>query len=537
MAKEVYEVANMQNKKLSLDDISILVLVFAVIFGTFWRLFPVWLAGFPINDGGMFYTMIQDLQSNQYRLPTYTSYNNSNIPFAYPPLGFYLGAMLTDLFGLSTPLLIIQWLPGILNSISILAFYFFAKEITQNNFQSAIASFVFSFTPHMTSWFSMGGGLTRSLGAIFMFMAITSIYKVLVNESKKNIWGAVLFSGLTTLSHPESAMYTVVIAIYIWFMKSRSYSGAINALLIAIGTFLFISIWLLEVIQVHRLTPFISASQTGLHSFLSIFKILNINQVTEEFFVDVFGVIGIMGIALLISKKKFFIPTMLLITFLFIPRSAHTLGNITLSLSASFFMTEIILANFDVPQKDTIEIEKEKTRSYKIFLLILIPFIFANSLYYSMSVSRKHISEETRKTMDWIKESTPEQSRFLIITGETNGFCDATNEWFPALTNRKSLVTLQGNEWIQGSNFNQFAKTTQSLQMCYQKGLDCILSESKTFSDSFDYVYIELNPPTFDCNLNDGSNQPEIWVYELEIFPQFQIVFQSEEALIIQLRK
>jgi len=518
----------MHTKKLSVDDLSILILVCAILFGAFWRLFPAWLAGFSINDGGMFYTMIQDLQNNQYRLPAFTSYNHSNIPFVYPPLGFYLGAFLTDLFGLTTPLLIIQWLPGILNSLTILAFFFFAKEITQNKFQSAIATFVFSFTPHMTSWLSMGGGLTRSLGVIFMLIALGFIHRMFVQENRKYIWGAILFSGLTILSHTESPLYTCIIAIYIWMMKARSYKNIVNGFLVGIGALLIISPWLLWVIKTHSFEPLLTASQTGLFSSTSFFRILNIDFVTEEPYLDIFGVIGILAIAILIARKSFFLPGMLLITFLLMPRSAHTLGNIPLAIASGIFIIEIIFPSISNFQS----LDNGQPKIFG-FLLVLIPFILGNSLYYSITLSQHHVSEENRTAMQWVKEYTPMESLFLVITGETNGFCDSTSEWFPTLTSRKSLETLQGNEWVIEKPFSEFIKDNQNLQACHQAGLECILIKSKEQEKSFDYLYIDLSPATENCEPTNTTIQASNVLRELEEFPQFETVYISDEVIVL----
>ena len=68
--------------KLDINEISSLILLAALLFGTLFRFFPSWLAGFPINDGGMFYTMMKDLQVNHFLPPAHTTYNNLNIPFA-----------------------------------------------------------------------------------------------------------------------------------------------------------------------------------------------------------------------------------------------------------------------------------------------------------------------------------------------------------------------------------------------------------------------------------------------------------------------
>ena len=52
---------------------------------------------FPLNDGGLFYDMIVDLQGADYSLPIYATYNQAEIPFAYPPLAFYVTGLLADL--------------------------------------------------------------------------------------------------------------------------------------------------------------------------------------------------------------------------------------------------------------------------------------------------------------------------------------------------------------------------------------------------------------------------------------------------------
>jgi len=106
------------NRKL---DWPALFLFTALLFGTVVRFMPVVSNGFPLNDGGMFYTMIRDLQANHYILPQFTSYNFTDIPFAYPPLGFYIAASLSDL--LHVPVLqVLLWLPALVNTLSILAF-------------------------------------------------------------------------------------------------------------------------------------------------------------------------------------------------------------------------------------------------------------------------------------------------------------------------------------------------------------------------------------------------------------------------------
>ena len=113
---------------------------------------------FPPNDGGMFLSMIQDLTHSKYILPEYTSYNLLQIPYAYPPFGFYTARIISDIFQVSE-LNILRFLPPFVNSISILVFYFLASEILKSKTLGAIVTCFYALKPGAFGWFVMGGGL------------------------------------------------------------------------------------------------------------------------------------------------------------------------------------------------------------------------------------------------------------------------------------------------------------------------------------------------------------------------------------------
>src|SRR5581483_7862715 len=75
---------------------------------------PVLANDFPLNDGGLFSVMIEAVRGARYGLPWSVTYNGLEIPFAYPPLGFVLGALLADLTHTSG-IAVLRWLPLALN--------------------------------------------------------------------------------------------------------------------------------------------------------------------------------------------------------------------------------------------------------------------------------------------------------------------------------------------------------------------------------------------------------------------------------------
>lgn len=518
----------MQKRALRTDDIPALIVIAAILFGGWFRIMPAWLAGFPVNDGGMFYTMILDLQANRYLPPLFTTYNQASIPFAYPPLGFYVGAALSDLLHIS-PILVIQWLPAAIHTMCIPALYFMARELTEDKLTSAIASFSFAFTPHLNTWLSAGGGLTRSFGTLFLILTILFSHQLLIKNDSRAIGLTILAGSFTVLSHTESTAFAIGIPIYIWLSKLRSVKGVIQGGWVALGVLLLAGPWYGLIIHRHGIATLLSAIQTGGQSLWAFAKLINLDMVTEEQYLDLVGVFGVLGLAVMVIKKRYFIPVMLLVIYIIQPRSAHTVGNIPLALAAGVFISEAllpVLSKFD---------ETNRTRSVNIFLLFLAPYLLVNSVYNGITLSQNHVSEGERTAMQWVKENTPSDSHFLVITGESDAMCDSESEWFPALTSRKSLTTPQGREWLEGGHFSKTYELHASLQRCIDENLDCLEGIAGLPPGSFNYAYIAIAPSTQNCKASESfSRASRGLAAAMENAEEYSVAYRTEAVVIFE---
>jgi hypothetical protein len=70
-----------------------LILGGALLMGLVLRLAPIVITDFPLRDGGLFVTMARDLQNGGLSPPMYSSFNTGEVPFAYPPLGIIMQAL------------------------------------------------------------------------------------------------------------------------------------------------------------------------------------------------------------------------------------------------------------------------------------------------------------------------------------------------------------------------------------------------------------------------------------------------------------
>ncbi len=113
--------------------INIIIMIFAVAFGIVYRFVLNTNLSFPLNDGGMFHRMTEEVLISNFRLPEFTTYNNLNIPFAYPPIGFYINAFILSF--LKVDLLQLEvFEPLIFSLASLVVFYFVAKEIVEKKY-------------------------------------------------------------------------------------------------------------------------------------------------------------------------------------------------------------------------------------------------------------------------------------------------------------------------------------------------------------------------------------------------------------------
>ncbi|HVB96437.1 MAG TPA: hypothetical protein VNG11_01765, partial [Chloroflexota bacterium] len=175
-----------QHSRLTIDHRELTGLAYALLVGLLVRLTFVAGQTFPLNDGGLFYAMIQDLQHNHFLLPAFTSYNGTGIPFTYPPLGFYVTGFLASLTHWQL-LGLLRTIPLVVSVLSIVAFFWLARAMLPIGRGPIYATFAFALLPMAFDWDIMGGGITRSFGLLFSILALREIYVVFHRPNRRHL--------------------------------------------------------------------------------------------------------------------------------------------------------------------------------------------------------------------------------------------------------------------------------------------------------------------------------------------------------------
>lgn len=236
----------MQNKNaadflLNSRALPIALVGFATLLGGFVRFAAPLDSDFPLNDGRLFYAMIQSLQASGYSLPAHFEFNGALFPFAYPPLGFYVAGFASDL--LRQPLLnVVRWFPALVSAATVPAFYFLACGFLPSKTTSACATLAFAILPRGFDWLIMGGGITRAFGLLFGILTLACAQRLFTAPQPRLIFWTSGWAALAALSHPESALQAAFALLLLLFFN-RSRANLAYALLAAALALLLTSPW------------------------------------------------------------------------------------------------------------------------------------------------------------------------------------------------------------------------------------------------------------------------------------------------------
>ena len=519
----------MNIKPIRRNEWSYLILMAAILFGAFMRFNPTLLAGFPINQGGMFAVMVDDLRANRYFLPLYTTYNHLQIPFAYPPLGFYIGGIVADLFDIDS-VQVTRWVPAFFASLAIPAFYWLALRLLREKYYASVSALFFALMPRAFSWFITGSGLTRSPSQLFLLLTLAVVVRLYQDNRRSDIFGAGIFAGLTVMSYPEAAVHMVASVILLWAMLGRSRRTFISLVGVGVVTAIVSAPWWLTVLHYHGIAPFLNAAQTGKKAA----AVLNLVffDFAEEPYATLITILALIGLGQCLIWKEYLLPLWLALPFFVEGRSAILPAAIPMAMLAAIGLVDVVLLAFSSARRTATEQPRQVFFIEASIVVYVVLYLLFSTFLFGLKLSGSSLSFADRDAMSWICQHTPEDSRFLVLTGSNSISCDNVLEWFPALTDRQSLYTVQGTEWTKGANFSGYVQSTYPVQNCLASGdvscLDNIVDRS-----NYDFVYVS-KLPRVNCAPIDLPNAFSHFLESMRADKDFGVAYETKDVIIVK---
>jgi hypothetical protein len=197
------------------------------------------------------------------------------------------------------------------------------------------------------------------------------------------------------------------------------------------------------------------------------------------------------------------------------------------------FLASVALCELILPGVSTIEgklrnIELThplQSRSGQFLLGVLVLNLLFGMQLAVTEYSNSQVPLSVRQASEWIRSHTQAEDKFLVMTGVEGVLDDPVNEWFPVLTERQSITTVQGAEWLGNNIFVKKLPLLREIQRCKTNisPLQCADTLANTMDIEYDYIMYVFS------DQQDRSNTA-LDVYE---FSEFQVVYSSSDVLVL----
>jgi hypothetical protein len=446
--------------------------------------------------------MAEAVAENGYALPARVpGYTPGGIPFAYPPLGFYLLAPLLDT-GVS-PLALARVLPGVFTIVALMPTYALGRALLGSNGQAGFAAVIVASSPAVLTWHLSAGGVVRTFTFFLTVCGLYTGYRLFVDSRRWALPTAVLF-GLVVLTRP---LYSVLFGsgtLYFYLARDRSLRGLAYGTLVALGELILALPWWLTVLFQHGLSVFAGTAGSrlgigqGLLWFPTNFGYLPATRFFALWHVLVFLGVLYLGVLYFLARRRYFFVGWFAFTALVYsePRFLPFVG----AFLASAFLFEGFLpmltgsAEGDADtstntaadpdahsgvdtDSDTggdigsvIDIQlrglsnrvsgwsaPERRDRVVVFAMLSVLVLYGattgtlHAANYEPIPERPldrllseplpaYVDSADARAMGWARRNTPSRATFLVAG-------DAA-EWFPLLANRRSVASPWGAEWL-----------------------------------------------------------------------------------------
>ncbi len=448
-------------------------LALALLAAALIRLPPPLEADFPINDGGFFTVMAEEIRAAHFELPVHTSYNRLNLPMAYPPLGLYTAALLAGAH-IAPVLDVERVLPALVSLVAVAAFFLLARGVLGEGVAGWAATVAFALLPRTWEWMIMGGGLTRAPGFLFAILALGAAWRLFRDGGWRDLAWTTLWSSLTVLSHLEKTWFLLYSAPIVWLAVGRSRRSAVDGLLVILGTAVLTAPWWATVVARHGIGSYLAAASSGGGTWYAWDPLLSF-RFTDEPLLPIMAVLGLLGVVVCLVHRRPLLPLWIVTIFILQPRNAFTVATVPLALLVGIAVDHILL-------------REPKAGSALAATGGLYALAAAFVLQRTSSLLRV-LPPAERQAMHWVAAQVPDTSAFLVVSW-LPFWEDRTSEWFPVLARRPSRGTVQGTEWLGRGEFLKRWRLADSLQACGWHTPECLDAWSAAAGTTFSHVYL-----------------------------------------------
>jgi hypothetical protein len=476
---------------------------------------------YPAFGAGLYLKIAERVLANGYQPPTaITGYTTTGVPFAYPPLNYYLIAVLIDV-GFD-PLVISRVFPAAMTVAYLIPFFYLAREVLGSVRQAGLATVLLAVTPVVLQWHVSAGGIVRA-PAFFLLLSGLFCGVKLFENGRRWLPPAMALFGLTLLAHPTYTAFYGVSYLLLFVFRDRSWRGLANGAAVAAGGALLAAPWWLGVILVHgpkRLTG-AAATHGGLGGSPGAILGVLIRPIAVMNPMSLWYVLAILGSVYLFWKRRPFVPAWFL-------AGAFVMSEPRFSFVPGAMVIAVLLA--DAPPFRFARTARQPTirLGTSAVLAIVLGFMLVSGGMYAAGVPIAEesslpafIDDESMAAMEWVYFNTRPDASFVALG-------DAA-EWFPLLTDRTIAVGPWGVEWKTPDKYRHQLGLFNFLSKCPNE--ECLSAVMSKRNIEPDYLYVPKGEYTVR---GFEESQSAAMRASLVSSEAYRLVYENEGVMIFE---
>lgn len=467
---------------------------------------------YPSYGAGLYIHTADQIRAAGYGLPeTIPHYTADGVPFAYPPLAFYVLAVLRDL-GAGT-FATARIVPPLVVLATVVPAYLLGRDLLGGRLRGSAAALLVVVNPQVLEWHVSAGGLVRAPAFLF---ALAGAYAALrLFRDRDRAWlpvGVTLFA-LVVLTHPTYALFVAVTYLCFWAGYDRSVSGLVDGTVVGVGGLVLTAPWWLTVASRHGFGAFTAAAGThggvggGLFAVVSGVSVWSLAVLAAGGVAVVGGwhVLGVWLVAVELLFKQ--------------PRFTYTVGAFGLVAAATVLIEQC---------QHWWPVVDERRLTLAVAAMFLLATTGVGVVAYEFtdgtgSTTPAFLDDSDVEAMEWADRETQADATFVVLG-------DAA-EWFPLVANRTILVSPWGMEWRDSSTYQRHIESYRNASTC--QSARCVERWTDSVGAAPAYLYVPKGHYTVrgDSETNFGTLDRSLAHRD-----RYEVAYENEGVVIFRVR-
>lgn len=483
---------------------------------------------YPAFGAGLFMSMADEISRTGYRLPAHVShYTAEGIPFAYPPLGFYLAAAIGDLTGVGA-LTLTRLLPGVVSVLYLVPAYLLGLVALRSRPRAAFVGVLVAVSPTIFQWHIGAGGFVRALAFLFLLAGLAAGLRLF--RTRDAVWiapGMVCFA-LTILSHPKYIVFYVLSYVVFWAVFDRSVEGLANGAFVGVGGVVLTAPWWGQVVATHGSGVFFQAAGTHRevgNVLLSLATLIDYRFVGPDvpWFLLAWRLLPVVGAGWLAWRRRFFLPAWLVAT-------ATLVGEARFVFLVGALATTAFLFDGVAPAlRERVSAGRAARIAAAALVVVAGSGLAIGSAYAASELDAhagtatlpQYVDGDDLRAMEWASEGTSADAEFAVL-GDAG-------EWFPYFTHRTNLIGPWGVEWRGDRAFRHQTNLFVHVSHCWWA--NCLTTAFAENDVQPNYLYV----PRESYTVKGATKQPRpTLLSSLRSSDRYEVVYENEGVAIFE---